>query len=285
MADAHGRVTIEQAKNPAAGKALDDLRGVGGDEHLATYGGREVLREPSLLMWVQMGLRLLDRVDYRPFRTLRELLLGNPSGKVELVAASISSEHEGNVPAKVAQMEVVEELLCVGVPGDKPGGVPFICRGESGHLLVYNVQRLRDVINTITSKVVLILGNFSPERKAILDQIREHLKTQDAIPVIFDFEKPSTRNLTETVMTLASMSKYVIADLTSPRSIPHELASIARQLPSIRFYPIILTGEKPFGMFDDYHSYPWIRPIKEYSMDGIETVIEQIILEENCTML
>jgi len=151
--------------------------------------------------------------------------------------------------------------------------------------LMINNQRLRDVINTITSKVVLILGNFSPERKAILDQIREQLKTQDAIPVIFDFEKPSTRNLTETVMTLASMSKYVIADLTSPRSIPHELASIARQLPSIRFYPIILAGEKSFGMFDDYQSYSWIRPIKEYCVDGVETVIEQIILEENSTML
>lgn len=93
-----------------------------------------------------MGLWLLDCVDYRPFRTLRELLLGDPGGEVELVAAAVSSEHEGDVPAKVAQMKVVEELLCVGVPGDKPSGVPFICRGESGHLLVYNVQRLRDVV-------------------------------------------------------------------------------------------------------------------------------------------
>ena len=151
--------------------------------------------------------------------------------------------------------------------------------------LMINNQRLRDVINTITSKVVLILGNFSPERKTILDQIREQLKTQDVIPVMFDFEKPSTRNLTETVMTLAAMSKYVIADLSSPRSIPHELASIARQLPSIRFYPIILVGEKPFGMFDDYRSYPWIRPVKEYTVDDVENVIEQIILEENDLML
>lgn len=147
--------------------------------------------------------------------------------------------------------------------------------------LMINNQRLRDVINTITSKVVLILGNFSPKRKAILDQIREHLKTQDAIPVIFDFEKPSTRNLTETVMTLASMSKYVIADLTSPRSIPHELASIARQLPSIRFYPIILKGEKTFGMFDDYKAYPWIRPLREYDGTSIETTIDEIVLEED----
>lgn len=147
--------------------------------------------------------------------------------------------------------------------------------------LMINNQRLRAVINTITSKVVLILGNFSPERKAILDQIREHLKTQDAIPVIFDFEKPNTRNLTETVITLASMSKYVIADLTYPRSIPHELANIARQLPSIRFYPIILKGEKTFGMFDDYRAYPWIRPIKEYEGSSIKAVVEEIIVDED----
>lgn len=151
--------------------------------------------------------------------------------------------------------------------------------------LMINNDRLRDIINTITTKVVLILGNFSPNRKVILDKIRELLKTQDVIPVIFDFEKPATRNLTETVLTLASMSRYVIADLSSPRSIPHELASIARQLPSIRFYPIIVSGEKPFGMFDDYRSYPWIRPIKEYDEAQVSTVINQIISEENSTRL
>lgn len=146
--------------------------------------------------------------------------------------------------------------------------------------LMINNERLRDVIKAITSKVVLILGNFSPDRKAILDRIREILRTHDVIPVMFDFEKPSTRNLTETVLTLASMSKYVIADLSSPRSIPHELANIARQLPSIRFHPIIVEGEKPYGMFADYVPYTWIRPIKEYAVNDIETVIREIAAEE-----
>ena len=147
------------------------------------------------------------------------------------------------------------------------------------YLMINNV-RLRDVIKTITSKVVLILGNFSVLRKEKLDQIREILRTQDVIPVMFDFEKPSTRNLTETVLTLASMSKYVIADLSSPRSVPHELANIARQLPSIRFYPIIVAGEAPYGMFADYAPYTWIRPIKEYTEDDIETVIKEIVSKE-----
>ena len=63
------------------------------------------------------------------------------------------------------------------------------------------------------------------------------------------------------------------------------MASVAIKLPSVRFYLIILRGEKTFGMFDDYKAYTWIRPIKEYNVDGVETVIEQIILEENSTML
>src|SRR5215471_5162444 len=42
------------------------------------------------------------------------------------------------------------------------------------YLLLHN-EKIRDVIDTITSKVVLILGRFTPERKAILDAIRDEL--------------------------------------------------------------------------------------------------------------
>jgi hypothetical protein len=57
--------------------------------------------------------------------------------------------------------------------------------------LLLNNQTIRHVIDTITSKVVLILGRFTPERKAILDAIREELRKRDYLPVLFDFEKPS----------------------------------------------------------------------------------------------
>src|SRR5947209_5674044 len=42
--------------------------------------------------------------------------------------------------------------------------------------LLLNNQKIRDVIDTITSKVVLILGRFTLERKIILDAIREELR-------------------------------------------------------------------------------------------------------------
>ena len=108
--------------------------------------------------------------------------------------------------------------------------------------LLLNNDRIRKVINTITSKVVLILGRFSPERKAVLDALREELRKRDYLPIVFDFEKPSNRDLTETVSTLAHMAKFVIADLTDAKSLPQELASIVPFLPSVPIQPILLAS-------------------------------------------
>ena len=43
------------------------------------------------------------------------------------------------------------------------------------YLLLHN-EKIRDVIDTITSKMVLILGRFTPERKTVLDDLREELR-------------------------------------------------------------------------------------------------------------
>lgn len=142
--------------------------------------------------------------------------------------------------------------------------------------LMINNSNLRNIINAITSKVVLILGNFSPERKNILDNIRSQLRTYDLIPVMFDFDGPEPRNLTETIMTLASMSKFIIADITSPRSIPHELANIVKDFPSIEVHPIIQGNETEYGMFQDLMYYPWVKEIRRYNSETLDEIVKTI---------
>jgi uncharacterized protein YjbI with pentapeptide repeats len=71
--------------------------------------------------------------------------------------------------------------------------------------LLLNNKRVRHVIDTITSKVVLIVGRFTPEREAVLDALREELRRRDYTPVLFDFDKPARKDLTGTVQTLANM--------------------------------------------------------------------------------
>ena len=118
--------------------------------------------------------------------------------------------------------------------------------------LLLNNERIRGVIDTVARKVVLILGRFTPERKAVLNALRVLLRRQDYLPVLFDFDKPASRNLTETVSTLAHLACFVIADITDAKSILQELQRIIPDLPSVPIQPILLaSGDFP-GMFRDF---------------------------------
>lgn len=140
--------------------------------------------------------------------------------------------------------------------------------------LLLNNKRIRHVIETITTKVVLILGRFTPERRAVLNAIREELRKLDYIPVLFDFEKPASKDIHETVTTLARLAKFIIADITSSKSIPQELTSIVPDNPSLPVMPIIKKGSKPWGMFDHIRKYPWVLDIYEY--ENLEELISSL---------
>jgi hypothetical protein len=132
------------------------------------------------------------------------------------------------------------------------------------YLLLHN-EKIRDVIDTVTSKAVLILGRFTDERKAVLDALREELRKRNYLPVLFDFSVPATRDITETVSLLARMARFVVADITDARSIPQELAEIVPHLPSVPVQPLLLEGSAEYGMFEHFKRYPWVLETYRYA--------------------
>ncbi len=163
--------------------------------------------------------------------------------------------------------QTVQKNLTITPPGQSAITVDNLKIAQFIYLLLNN-KEIRDVINTITTKVVLILGRFTPERKAVLDALREALRNQDYLPILFDFEKPSSRNVTETVRTLAHLARFIIADLTDPSSIPQELQAIAPTL-AIPIQPVLLEGKKEYAMFVDFlKTYHWVLPIHFYKDKG-----------------
>ena len=148
--------------------------------------------------------------------------------------------------------------------------------------LLLNNEKIRDVINTITTKVVLILGSFRDERKAVLDAIRDELRKSkyDYVPVMFDFEKPANRDYTETVRTLAHLARFIIADITEPRSIPQELQAIVPDL-AVPVQPLLLEGSTgEYGMFHDLkRKYHWVLAVHRYGdlNDLLASLGEQVI--------
>jgi hypothetical protein len=117
--------------------------------------------------------------------------------------------------------------------------------------LLLNNQEIRNAIDTITSKAVLIIGRFSPERKRILDRPREELRTIDYVPIMFDFEKAKSRDTIETIRILAGMSNFIIADLTQPKAVVQELQAIVPNLPSVAVRFIVMKSDQEPGMLDN----------------------------------
>jgi len=144
------------------------------------------------------------------------------------------------------------------------------------YLLLAN-QKMRDVIDTITSKVVLILGRFKPDRKAVLDEIRDDLRQRNYVPILFDFEKSPSLNFTETITLLARMARFIIADLTEPSSIPYELQAIIPNV-SVPVQPI-LEGDHPYSMFGDFGVYDWLLKLHRYNgIEGLRASLEEKVI-------
>jgi uncharacterized protein YjbI with pentapeptide repeats len=145
------------------------------------------------------------------------------------------------------------------------------------YLMLHN-QNIRDVIDTITSKAVLILGRFTHDRKTVLDALREELRNHNYLPILFDFDAPATRDITETVSLLAHMARFVIADLTDPSSIPKELEAIVPSL-AVPVQPLLEASTRPYSMFKDYWKYEWVLPVYRYegSEPLLATIAEKVI--------
>jgi hypothetical protein len=127
------------------------------------------------------------------------------------------------------------------------------------YLLLYN-ERIRDAINTIGNKGVLLLGRFTGGRMAILNQLRDELRNRGFLPMVFNFERPEAKDFTETVRTLVGLSRFVIADITNP---------------------IIEQGEEPFAMFKDLwvkHREWVLEPISYSSMEELAQGLDEGII-------
>jgi hypothetical protein len=121
------------------------------------------------------------------------------------------------------------------------------------HLLLHN-EKIRGVIDTVGKKGVLLLGRFTGGRLAILERLRDELRRRDFLPMVFNFDKPDTKDFTETVRLLAGLSSFVIVDITNPRSAPLELQAVVPDY-MIPFVTVLEEGEEPFAMFEDL----WIK--------------------------
>jgi uncharacterized protein YjbI with pentapeptide repeats len=90
-------------------------------------------------------------------------------------------------------------------------------------------KRMRDTLNILNARGVLLLGRFKDGGLERLYAIREWLQKKGYMAMIFDFARPDNLSLTETVITMAGLAMFVVADLSGP-SVGQELSSIFAEM-------------------------------------------------------
>jgi hypothetical protein len=172
-----------------------------------------------------------------------------------------------------------QQDLVITPPGEPKVTLDNIEVAQFVYLLMCN-EKIRDAIDTIGKKGVLLLGRFTGGRVAILESLRDELRKRDFLPIVFNFDKPKTKDFTETVRLLAGLSRFVIVDITNPRSAPLELQATVPDY-MIPFAPIIQEGEPPFSTFKDlWVKYQWVlKPISYTSTEELVQGLDKGIVE------
>lgn len=142
--------------------------------------------------------------------------------------------------------------------------------------LLLNHAKLRNVLNTVTKRGVLLLGRFGFGGIDLLHAMAEKLRELKYLPMIFDFDRPDDRDYTETIQTLAGLARFVIADLSGPPvqqlfdamqadktmqpgipSVPHELFATVPNY-DMPFVLIVREDYRPYAMWKDLAKYDWV---------------------------
>src|SRR5216683_4458832 len=211
---------------------------------------------------------MLFRANFSRAKLTEAVLCGANFVETNLTAAILTNCFVYGISVWKAQLQETRQDNLVITPTGEPTITVDNLEVAQFIYLLLNNKKIREVIDTITSKVVLILGRFTPERKIVLDAIRDELRKQNYTPVLFDFEKPANRDLTETVSTLAHLARFIIVDLTDPSSAPHEVASIIPHC-IVPVQPLLLQDDAQprheYAMFQDLRRrHSWVLPTFHY---------------------
>lgn len=106
-----------------------------------------------------------------------------------------------------------------------------------------------EIMSELSKRRVLILGRFTGRWLEVLKGIKAYLEkhANRYIPELFTFCKPDSRDLIEAIIGFVALSRFVIADLSEPKSVQSELEPIVRYFQLVPVVPVINRTGKEYA--------------------------------------
>jgi uncharacterized protein YjbI with pentapeptide repeats len=162
--------------------------------------------------------------------------------------------------------------LVITQKGEPPVQVDALELAHFVNLLLDN-QRLRRIIDTLTSRVVLVVGEFGVRRRGIIEAIRRAIRERGLLPLVVDLDGQGNTDPAQTVTLLARIARYVVADLTASGSVARALDAFVPDV-AVPVVPVVPGGKKPGG--GGASRYPWLlKPTRYTDAKGLERALTQ----------
>ena len=202
----------------------------------------------------------LRKADLTDSDLLHSSMIGTDLTGAILTGARVFGASVWNVRGEPSR----QSGLVVTPPDESPITVDDLELAQFIYLILSN-EKLRGVIDTITSKAVLILGRFG-KRMPIINGIRQALRRRGYAPIVCDFKVSTGKNTSDTVKLLAQMARYIVVDVTDPQSAPYEIGLISMlNLKSTPVVPLIQGDQEPFAMLEDVLRQDWCVRLCRYN--------------------
>lgn len=141
-------------------------------------------------------------------------------------------------------------------PADRPRvTVDDLELAQFMYLLLEN-HNLRRVIETMTSRVVLVLGRFGDKRRDLLDLLQTRIREQGLVPLSIDVTRMKSSPLVDTTTLLARLARFVIADLTGAPQLLQVFEAFVPEV-AVPVLPIDSSKSARKTGFTDAWKYPW----------------------------
>lgn len=132
---------------------------------------------------------------------------------------------------------------------------------------VYSQPQMWQFVDQLTTKIVLLLGNFGKERRRIINILKKEVQRRKFIPVTCNFEYPENRDVSDELLRIA---QFVIADVTEVDRLAKDLPRVSLQHPSVPVQLLVQMLADDYGVMEELAASPSV--LEPYRYQQVEDI-------------
>jgi uncharacterized protein YjbI with pentapeptide repeats len=137
----------------------------------------------------------------------------------------------------------LQSNLVITPLGEPPIAVDDLEAAQFLYLLLSS-RKIPQMLDSIQSRFVLIIGDFRSKQESVLGTIQECLQQEGYTSVVASLVPPVGRDLRERILRLSRFVRFVVADLTDSKPTLQLLRESSSDLPHTLVQPL-LQGSRP----------------------------------------